>query len=77
MYYKDLTPNLDILFFQEHKMQGEKAKNLRAKVWKEAMGWYLEINLRYKLTFDRLGKRGGGEGGGGGTHWQLRGWELQ
>jgi len=47
MYYKDLTPNLDILFFQEHKMQGEKAKN-----------------LRYKLTFDKLGKRGGGGGGG-------------
>jgi len=54
MYYKDLTPNLDILFFQEHKMQGEKAKN-----------------LRYKLTFDKLGKRGGG---GGVVH--IGGWEV-
>lgn len=58
LYYKEHTSSLDILLLHEHKLCGEKIKNLRPRLWRRSSCWFTEVTIGYAHKKDKVGKGG-------------------
>lgn len=62
LFLRSITPRVNILFFQEHKLRGAKLDHLGQRLMPWSKGWVLEAKPSYK---NWLNPSGAGKGGVG------------
>ena len=58
-YFQNINGGVDIILIQEHKLRGEKAANLGAKLFPKRKCWTLDADVGYNID----GQEGAGKGG--------------
>lgn len=63
IFLRSMTPRVDVLMFQEHKLRGAKLEHLDKRLMPWSMGWVLEAKPGYKSWLNPNGSWGRKETG--------------